>query len=375
MKKIIIILDGLGDLPEKELDGKTPLEAADTPHMNFLAKWGETGMMYPLKKGWAPESDQAMISMLGFNPFKTYTGRGVLEAYGSGIGFKGKVVCRCNFSRINKKGDILAIQGATEKQSKKFIKILNKLKENVKLIHTVGYRCVMLIDTKSSPKVTNTHPGYVITKNFCSQAQPIAGRILKVQKCKPLVKSAKETANIINDFINLSKKHLKYYELITRGTGDKLPKLSKLKGKWALLADMPVEKAIGKLVGMTVLPKYLSLNKTFNVIKKNFNRFDNFYLQVKGPDMYGHLGMPKKKMEAIEEIDKKFISKIKDLPFDVVCITADHSTPCSVKAHSEHPTPILIHGKDRDSVREFSENACKEGSLGYFEGKKLLKLI
>ncbi|MCG2718827.1 MAG: alkaline phosphatase family protein [Nanoarchaeota archaeon] len=375
MKKIIIILDGLGDLPEKELGGKTPLEAAKTPNMDFLAKWGETGLMYPIKKGWAPESDQSMISMLGFNPFRTYTGRGVLEAYGSGIDFKGKVVCRCNFSRINKQGNILAIQGATEKQSKNFIKILNKLKENVKLVHTVGYRCVMLIDTKSSPKVTNTHPGYVITKNFCSQAQPIAGRILKVRKCKPLVKSAKETANIINAFISLSKKYLKYYELITRGTGNKLPKLSKLKGKWALLADMPVEKAIGKLVGMTVLPKYLNLNKTLDVIKKNFNRFDNFYLQVKGPDMYGHLGMCKEKVKSIEKIDKEFISKIKDLPFDVICVTADHSTPCSIKAHSEHPTPILIYGKDRDSVRKFSEKACKEGSLGYFDGRKLLKLI
>lgn len=374
MKKIIIILDGLGDLPCKELNGKTPLEAANTPNMNFLAKWGVTGMMYPIKKGWAPESDQAMISMLGFDVFKTYTGRGVLEAYGSGIDFKGKIICRCNFAKV--KGDfITSIQGATKDQSKRFVKILNKLRKDVKLSPSVEYRSVMLIDTHSSPRVTNTHPGYIITKNYCSKAQPVADKKLKVMRCKPLIKEAKKTADIINDFIELSENKLKGFTLITRGTGDKLPKLEKLKGNWALLADMPVEKAIGKLTGMKILPKYKSLKSTFEIIKKNFKKFDYFYLQIKNPDMFGHKGMPKKKMDAIEQIDKEFISNIKNLPFDVICITTDHSTPCSIKAHSEHPVPILVYGKGKDSVSEFSEKACKKGSLGFFEGKKLLKVI
>jgi 2,3-bisphosphoglycerate-independent phosphoglycerate mutase len=138
---------------------------------------------------------------------------------------------------------------------------------------------------------------------------------------------------------------------------------------------MPVEKAIGKIVGMTVLPKYPELDKTFEVIKWNFERFDNFYLQIKGPDAFGHKGMVKEKVASIEQIDKEFISKIKELPFDVVCVTADHSTPCSMKSHSEHPTPFLIYGKEKDSVKEFSEKACSNGSLGFFEGKKMLKLI
>ncbi|MBL7100401.1 MAG: hypothetical protein ISS23_00430 [Nanoarchaeota archaeon] len=374
MKKIIIVIDGVGDLPVKELGGKTPLEFANTPNMDFLANWGETGIMYPIKKGWAPESDQAMISMLGFDVFKTYTGRGVLEAFGSNIDFKGKVVCRCNFSKF-KNGIITQVQGTMEAQAKRFIQILNKLRKDVKLIHTVGYRSVMLIDTDSSPRVTNTHPGYVIVKNYCSKAQPIAGKKLKVRRCKPLVKKAKETAKIINNFVVLSEKKLKGFSLITRGTGDKLPKLKKLKGKWALLADMPVEKAVGKLVGMTVLPKYLDLDKTFNIVKNNFKKFDSFYLQIKGPDMFGHKGLPKEKAKAIEKIDEMFVSKIRTLPFDVICVTADHSTPCSIKAHSEDPVPILIHGKGKDSVKEFSEKACSKGSLRFFEGRKLLKLI
>lgn len=374
MKRIIIILDGLGDLPCKEINGKTPLEAANKPNLDFLAKEGKTGMMYPIKKGWAPESDQAMISMLGFDVFKTYTGRGVLEAYGSDINFKGCVVSRCNFSKVEN-GVITKVQGASEEESKRLTEELNSLMKDNKIVPTVGYRAVLLIKTKSSPKVSNTHPGYVIVKNYCSQAKPVAGKILKVQKCKALVPAAKKTAEMVNNIVELSEKNLKGFTLITRGTGNKLPKLKKLKGNWALLADMPVEKAIGKIVGMTVLPKYPELDKTFDVIKWNFEEYDNFYLQIKGPDTFGHKGMALEKRNSIEQIDKEFISKIKELPFDVICVTADHSTPCSMKSHSEHPTPFLIYGKEKDSVKEFSEKACGKGSLGFFEGKKMLRII
>ncbi len=85
--------------------------------------------------------------------------------------------------------------------------------------------------------------------------------------------------------------------------------------------------------------------------------------------------MPKEKVKSIEKIDKEFISKIRNLPFDVICVTADHSTPCSVKAHSKDPVPILVYGKGKDSVKEFSEKACKKGGLGFFEGRRLLKLL
>ena len=86
MKKLLyIVLDGLGDLPGPELDGKTPLEAAETPHMDSLARKGRTGLMYPIKEGIAPESDAAVISILGYDPFQYYTGRGPLESYGAGL--------------------------------------------------------------------------------------------------------------------------------------------------------------------------------------------------------------------------------------------------------------------------------------------------
>src|SRR4030042_3054898 len=97
LKLIYAVIDGMGDLPIDELDKKTPLEAAKTPNMDYLAKHGQTGLMYSVGKGVAPESDAAVISLLGYHPFKHSTGRGIIEAVGAGIALKeGALALRCN---------------------------------------------------------------------------------------------------------------------------------------------------------------------------------------------------------------------------------------------------------------------------------------
>ena len=88
MKLLYIVIDGMGDLPNKDLGNKTPLEAAKTPNLDELAKNGQTGLMYSVRKGVAPESDVAVISLLGYDPFKYSTGRGIIEAVGAGIALK-----------------------------------------------------------------------------------------------------------------------------------------------------------------------------------------------------------------------------------------------------------------------------------------------
>ncbi len=360
----------MGDSKYKELGNKTPLEKAKTPNMDFLASKAKVGMMRPIAENIAPESDQAMISLLGFDPFKTYTGRGVLEAYGSGIKING-VVARCNFSTETKKGVIIKVQGASEKQVKQYANLLND--DKIKIIPTIGYRAVLMIKTKSSPRVTNTHPGYSIIKNYVTTANPIKGRRLKTKKCKALEKNAEETARLINEFTKKTEAKIKKHTILVRGAGNRLPKLGKLKGRWALLADMPVEKGLGKIVGMKVLPKYISLKKTFDVVNKNFNKYDNFYLQIKGPDAYAHLGNVKGKVKAIEKIDREFISRIRKLNFDIVCVTADHSTECRLKAHSKLPVPFLIYNNKAGNTRKFSERECAKGLKIY--GRELLKIL
>src|SRR4030043_633881 len=102
MKKILyIVLDGLGDLPVKELGDKTPLEAALTPNLDRLAQKGKTGIVYPVKKGIAPESDIAVISLLGYDAHKYYTGRGPLESFAEGLKINaGNLALRVNFATL-----------------------------------------------------------------------------------------------------------------------------------------------------------------------------------------------------------------------------------------------------------------------------------
>ena len=106
MKLLYIVIDGMGDLPIKDLGNKTPLEAAKTPNMDSLAKKGKTGLMYTVRKGVAPESDVAVISLLGYDPFKYSTGRGIIEAVGAGIDLKnGDLALRCNFATLGEGKD------------------------------------------------------------------------------------------------------------------------------------------------------------------------------------------------------------------------------------------------------------------------------
>ena len=97
---------------------------------------------------------------------------------------------------------------------------------------------------------------------------------------------------------------------------------------------------------------------------------------IKGPDSWAHKNKPLKKKKSIEEIDRKFFSKIKSIDAKI-CVTADHSTPCEIRAHSQDPVPVLIYysGIKTDKVKEFSEKECKKGSLKTFRGVGLMKKI
>jgi len=389
-KKIILIVDGMGDLPCPKLGGMTPLEAARTPFMDFLARNGETGVMYPIAPGIAPESDEAMISLLGNNVFRVHRGRGPLEAYGSGVRFsEGDVILRVNFA-FEKDGFIEDVRSKLSTlKMKKLVSMVNKRicrSMGIRLVHTVGYRAVLIIPKKISPRVTNTHPGYKIVNNFVTSAQPLAGRKLKIKKCLPLEKSAERTAEIVNEFTKRcadllkSRKDANY--VLVRGAGNTLPKLIKLNGKWAIITDMPIESGIGRLVGMVVLKKKKfksmksSVSNVFKILLKNWDKFDSFYLQIKGPDVFGHIGDALGKKKSIELIDKVFIRPLLkkiNLKDTLIVITADHSTPCSKMAHSSDPVPLLVFGKKVDKVENFSEMACKKGTLGLILGNELFK--
>ncbi|MCK5628743.1 phosphoglycerate mutase, partial [Candidatus Bathyarchaeota archaeon] len=158
MKLIYVVLDGLGDKPSKEWMNRTPLEEAKTPNMDFLARKGKSGLMYTIRKGVAPESDAAIISLLGYDAFKYSTGRGVLEAIGSGLEVNdGDLSLRCNFATLGSNKKIVDRRVGRDLSTKEATELSKAINEEVKLEshpaqlefkNTIGHRCVVTFKIK-----------------------------------------------------------------------------------------------------------------------------------------------------------------------------------------------------------------------------------
>jgi len=281
VKLIYVVIDGMGDLPVEELGNKTPLEAAETPNMDFLAKKGKTGMMYTVGKGIAPESDVAVISILGYDPVKYSTGRGILEAVGADVVVKdGDLALRCNFATLGNKDKIIdrrVGRDLTTEEAGELSKAVNKKVRleshpvDFEFKNTIGHRGVFVIRNKKkalSSEITNTDPAYSRMEKL-GIAETTVEMILK--KCKPLDKTdeAKISAELVNEFTQKSHGVLDEHEInkrrvaegrlkanviLTRDAGHCLPGFFNINEKYGVnfvsLADMPVERGISKLTGM-----------------------------------------------------------------------------------------------------------------------------
>lgn len=407
MKLIYVAIDGMGDLPINALGNKTPLEAAETPNMDFLAKNGKTGLMYSVRKGVAPESDVAVISLLGYDPFKYSTGRGVIEAVGAGLNVAdGDLALRCNFATLGQGRKIIDRRVGRSLTTEEAIELSKIANEEVKLEsspatfefkNTLGHRAVLVIKSKGKPlsgKITNSDPAYSIVKGL-GVATPHVKMVLK--KCEPMdnTEAARISAGLVNEFIEkthelwenheINRKRaaegkLKANVVLTRDAGNLLPKFFNINEKYnvnfAALADMHAERGIAQLAGMqaTLLPPpsgdlekdcELRVKKLLDVLPYH----DCFYIHLKGPDEPGHDGNCNRKTQIISSIDKHFLGRLLQeisLKDFIICVTADHATPCVLKVHSDTPVPVLISGgkiKD-DKVDKFCERACENGSLG-----------
>lgn len=419
MKLIYVVIDGMGDLPIKELGNKTPLGAAETPNMDNLARNGKTGLMYTVKKGIAPESDVGVVSILGYDPFKYATGRGILEAIGAGINVNnGDLALRCNFATLGEGKTIIDRRAGRDLTNEEGSQLSEAINRKVKLqLHpadfefknTIGYRSVLVIRSREgalSARITNTDPAYERVQEM-GVAKQRAKMILNM--CEPMDGSekTKNSAALVNEFVQKSQRVLEEHQvnkhraargklkaniILTRDAGSTLPKFFNIgqeyHARFACLADMPVERGIATLAGMSLAnlpPPTPSLKEDclarISKLLKILHAFDCFYIHIKGPDEPGHDGNFRLKQRMIEEIDRHFFGSLQakiDLHDYIVCVTADHATPCSLKGHSDDPVPLLVSGGNvpGDGVRKFSEKECRNGSLGTLKrGTQLMPLL
>lgn len=398
MKKILIIIDGGADLPC--INGKTPFEAAKTPNLDYLAKNGKMGYMFTLGKSKIPESDEAVFTILG-QKREAYPGRGIIEAYGSGLKIKkGDLALRANFATIDNKGKIIDRRvGRTlkTKEAKELAGYLNKnvkLNCNFKFKSTVQHRGVLVIRGCFSDKISSNDPEYNNRKSLW---------------CEPLDNDnlTKYSVRIVNSFIDQSINLLKTHPInlerkkegkaqanliLVRGAGVEVKKFIQMRN-WAAILGMPTEKGIATLSGMKIYGFKYHEFKGRDIYKNLYNglktelyhacknllkctkMYNGVYIHIKSPDIPGHDGRCLEKKHMIEIIDKVFINKLKKLKNVVICITCDHATPCIKKKHSTDPVPVLIYGKGNDKTKRFCESESKKGDLGKIYGKDLMDIF
>lgn len=421
MKKILyVVLDGLGDLPIKDLNNKTPLEAALTLNMDRLAQSGRTGIVYPVAKGIAPESDIAVISLLGYDAHKYYTGRGPLESFAEGLAVNnGDVAFRVNFATVSDDGTTIKDRRVGRNLTTEEATALSKeINSKVTLSggtfefkNTIGHRGVLVIRgirSKLSGWITNTDPAYDREGVF-GVAKEKFENIVAVSVAMPGYENspeAKEAALLLNEFTRKSHQVLNESQvnknrvsankmpgniILSRDAGDHLPEFPDInnlfKLKFGSFVQMPVEKGIALLTGMDIIDVPSStghLDVDYPVWAKialgSLNKYGGIYVHIKGPDEPAHDGDYNKKKDIIEAIDKYFFASLLDeldIKNTVIAVTADHSTVCNVKAHTADPVPLIIAGGNvkPDGSMSFSEKAAKTGSIGEILGQDIMPLL
>jgi 2,3-bisphosphoglycerate-independent phosphoglycerate mutase len=416
MKKIVVILDGLGDLPCKQFNGETPLEHAETPNLDELTKKGMLGELKTIKGNIAPQSDSAVIAILGNDP--GISSRGQFEAAGMNIKLnRGDLAMRANFGTAeNLKGkrmiDRRAGRTLTTKEAKQLAKTLNKeikLPVKFEFYPSVQHRGVLVFRGGFSDNISDTDTHYVgLNKN----KSLLAKECFSWSKALDEEENTEFSANLVNSFVDQSFKILNKHPInqirrkrglmpanivLTRCAGIQMPKVRKFRKAMAIV-NMPLEKGICKLSGMDVFgfdyPRmkgydvyenlYQGLTKMIKhavkTLKWKGKKYDFAYIHFKETDTPGHDNKPFEKKNFIEMLDKKFFSFLKSYAEKnklKVIVTGDHSTPCKLKDHSADPLPLLYYnaGKSADKTDKFSEKQAKKGSLGKILGVDLLKRI
>ncbi len=401
MNAVLVIADGMADRPMKELGWKTPLEAAHKPSLNQIARTGICGILDPIAPGIPAGSDVATLALLGYDSVQAYSGRGALEAIGSGTKIlPDDVTFRCNFATVNEKGIITDRRAGriANEEARRLASALQQIKlkkpSNVRFLFkgTIQHRTVFsLRGPKLSTAVSDSDPGKIGEKP---------------QEIKPLDDSteAKLTARIVNDLLRDFHEALKNHPLnkererrglpqanivLCRGAGTipNIRPLSEIYGiKATCIAAAPLVKGVCKAAGMkvtevkgatgTLQTDYMAKARAAVQALKTS---DFVLLHVKATDVASHDKNPKEKVGTIEKVDGilDYMLDHTDSDDTYIAVTADHTTSTLTGNHEGDPVPIAITGPyvRRDDVTEYGERTCAKGGLNRIKGKDLMPTL
>ena len=390
---LLIVCDGLSDRPVKEFDGRTPLQAARKPAMDALARNGINGTMDVIAPGVVPGSDTAHLALFGYDPYKTYAGRGPIEAAGVGIQVSpGDVAFRCNFATVDKSLRIIDRRaGRIRSGTHELAKALDGMKlGDITVVFREGseHRAVLVLKGQGlDHRVSDVDPH---TEG-------------KLHKSKPAVPDARRTADVVNAFVSRSIEILNAHPVnkeriknglppanvvLPRGAGSissLVPMTEKYGLSCAAVVGVTLVKGICRLVGMEVPDVHGATggldtdyrSKALATLEQ-LKTHDFVFVNVKAGDVAGHDGDYRLKVSVVEGIDMMLGTILREVRDDVViALTCDHSTPVSVKEHSADPVPLTISGGGGrvDGVREFDEISVASGALGRIRGTDLMPIM
>ncbi len=385
IKTILLIMDGLGDLPNPK--GETPLSSAKTPNMDKMAKEGICGMLSPIGRGNVPGSDTSHLTLLGYPYWKYYCGRGPLEALGSGIILKkGDVAFRANFATASNRVVVDRRAGRIDTS------LGQKLEKHLGSIKIAGCEVIF--------RSTVEHRGVLILRGAelganVSDTDPHAN--VPILQSRAFNAGSEKTAKLLNEFTKKAMealgnapenkgRKLPANAVLCRGAGaySEVEPFAKKNGfAGACIAGGALYRGVANYIGMDVLDvagatgtKGTSLKNKGEKAASALKDHEFVFVHVKATDSFSHDEDCAGKMKFIERVDKELIPILMETDANII-VCGDHCTPCLLGKHTGHEVPILFWGMGfrRDKTKGFDELSCMRGGMGHIDGWDLFPVM
>ncbi|MFC1883276.1 alkaline phosphatase family protein [Thermodesulfobacteriota bacterium] len=403
MKIILVILDGLGDRSYRELNYRTPLQAAETPNMNRLAQLGGNGLFHASLPGQCLPSETAHYLLFGYE-METFPGRGLLEAVGANINFNEKdILSMAHLSSVSTEKGIPILAGGRKSISlepDQISQLYNCISSyeideiNFRLERTGFNDGILVMSGEASPYVSDSDP--MIVGRAMAMVKPLSAN------AEP--EASHRTAKAINTYLAHCQRILSTHPvnkslvekdsppanfLATQRAGRRIvqqPFFDKWGLKGMMLSSGHIFAGLALELGMTLV-RVEDGDDPGNDIRDrldlavNDTEHDFIHVHTKAPDEAAHRGDPAEKTRIISSLDRgldKLIKEVEERDDLIVAVTSDHSTPCvSNLIHSGEPVPVMIAGPNirRDEVNAFDEIHSAAGCLGLLRGGELISTL
>jgi len=392
MKYIVLVGDGMADYPIEELGGRTPLEAARTPNLDYIAKHGRLGRIKTIPDKATPGSDVANITIFGYDTQKYYTGRGPLEAANLGIEMEDDdVAFRCNL--ITALGDKLTDYSAghiSSKEAEILIKAVDKAlgTNRIRFYPGVSYRHLALIKRGAEEHLDELKcmPPHDITSESITKNLP------KGDNAEMLIRLMEDSRKILDKHeinqvrIDLKENPANMIWLWGQGKKPAMPKFTdKYNLSGSVISAVDLIKGLGRLIGLSVInvpgaTGYYDTNYEgkANAAIKSLEDNDFVFVHVEAPDEAGHNGDFREKIMAIERFDQMVVGKIlhayKNKKNFRILVLPDHATPVSLRTHVSDNVLFGIYGKGviARGFASYSEKEAINSELLFEKGCELM---